>query len=169
MSDLLPDQTWGGQEHWRSVSDDRRGSAATTNMGKYTKHEKVQFAKQMKRRPTKAERALWNVLMRKRLGLHFVAQAVLFGYIADFCCFAERLIVEVDGSIHKTEKQTEWDKTRDSVFKANRYRVLRFSNEEVLADPKSVGMKIRANFTKTGWGKRMSCIDSSTDRCSTGF
>lgn len=30
MSDLLPDQTWGGQEHWRSVSDDRRGSAATT-------------------------------------------------------------------------------------------------------------------------------------------
>lgn len=63
-------------------------------------------------------------------GLKFRRQQVIEGFIADFYCNELRLIVEVDGGIHETQK--DYDKLRDWIISRNDITVLRFSNEEVV-------------------------------------
>lgn len=44
------------------------------------------------------------------------------------------MVIEVDGSIHLTEKQKRHDKVRDDFLRSNGFTVLRFTNEEVLSN-----------------------------------
>src|SRR5271169_58007 len=73
-----------------------------------------------------AERKLWSVLRRHALGVKFRRQHPIGSFIVDFCCIEERLIVELDGSQHAL--QTETDARRTRFLKAKGYRVLRFWN-----------------------------------------
>jgi very-short-patch-repair endonuclease len=53
-------------------------------------------------------------------------------YIADFYCHEKSLVVELDGGIHK--KQKEQDKLRDDVIDHLGLKVLRIANKEVFGD-----------------------------------
>lgn len=98
-------------------------------------------ARQLRRTPTSAEQILWSHLRNRQLrGWKFRRQHPLGQFIADFCCPACRLIVEVDGPIHA--RQIDRDESRTHVFAAYDYRVLRFSNEQVETDLESVLAKI---------------------------
>ncbi len=44
------------------------------------------------------------------------------------------LIVEIDGGYHFTEEQQKEDKTRQNWLEQKGYKVLRFTNEQVLYD-----------------------------------
>ena len=58
-------------------------------------------ARRLRQNLTDAEARLWSVLRRRQMeGRHFRRQAPVGPYIADFVCFAENLIVEVDGGQH---------------------------------------------------------------------
>ena len=99
--------------------------------------EKRQAAYAMRRSMTPAERLLWTHLRANRLdGLHFRRQQVIDGFIVDFYCHAAGLVVEVDGPVHA--EQTDYDAERDRVLAARGLLVLRFSNDRVRYELKTV-------------------------------
>ena len=90
----------------------------------------------MRRQPTEAERKLWSLLRAKRLlSWKFKRQEQIGDYVVDFVCFGARLIVEADGSQHA---ENLGDKARDEYLKSERFRVLRFWNNDILANPEGV-------------------------------
>lgn len=90
----------------------------------------------MRRDPTPAERWFWQAVRAERLdGLKFRRQEPLLGFIADFVCFEERLIVELDGWQHGENRS---DAARDAAFAEAGFLTLRFANEAVLDDVDAV-------------------------------
>ena len=88
-------------------------------------------AKSLRQEMTAAEKELWRHLKAKRLaGFKWRRQHPLGRIITDFCCPACRLVVEVDGDIHRSRK--EEDAGRTGQLEAHGYQVLRFANEQVL-------------------------------------
>jgi very-short-patch-repair endonuclease len=99
-------------------------------------------------RLTDAERKLWYALRDRRFaGFKFRRQVPLGPFIADFVCFEERLVIEVDGGQHADSLQ---DRRRDRWFAANRFRVLRFWNNEVLSNLEGV-MTVLAQTLNVEW------------------
>jgi very-short-patch-repair endonuclease len=93
-------------------------------------------ARKMRRQPTDAEAALWRILRDRRLSeLKFRRQAPIPPYIADFVCFAHRLIVEADGSQHA---ESVSDAKRDAFLESLGFQVLRFWNADILARPRMI-------------------------------
>ena len=83
----------------------------------------------MRNDATKAENMLWQQLRSRQMdGAKFRRQVPLKGYILDFVCFEEMLIIEVDGSQHAGSKR---DERRDALFRSDGFRVMRFWNEEI--------------------------------------
>jgi very-short-patch-repair endonuclease len=95
----------------------------------------LSFARDQRREPTRAEAAFWQAVRNRRFGnLKFKRQMAIDPFIADFCCFELRLIVELDGEPHETDEARERDRRRDAFLRDEGYRVLRFSNERVLGN-----------------------------------
>ena len=100
-------------------------------------------SQKLRRDQTAAEHTLWTLLRGRKLGGYkFRRQHVLLNYIVDFLCLSEKLIVELDGPIHNTQKARQYDKRREALLKANGYRVLRFKNTEVFEKKDEVLVQI---------------------------
>ena len=87
--------------------------------------------------------------MRRQVVLedsHFRRQAPVDRYIVDFCAFAAKLIVEVDGNQHGTDEALVYDALRTARLESLGYRVLRFSNYDVMTNIDSVIDTICANL-----------------------
>jgi very-short-patch-repair endonuclease len=56
---------------------------------------------------------------------------MLGGFIADFTCFEARMVIEVDGATHSTDRELARDATRSIALAAQGYDVLRFTNDDV--------------------------------------
>jgi nicotinamide-nucleotide amidase len=92
-----------------------------------------EFVKAHRGRPTEAEDALWQQLRGKQLAKYkFRRQHIIGGYIADFVCLPEKLIIEVDGLIHQLPENKASDEERTRWLESKDYRVIRFTNDEVL-------------------------------------
>ncbi|CAN5273697.1 DUF559 domain-containing protein [soil metagenome] len=89
---------------------------------------------------TPAEQRLWAILRAGQLGVKFQRQVVLAPYIADFAARSARLIVEVDGDTHALSQES--DAIRTANLELRGYRVLRFSNSEVMTNPDGVARAI---------------------------
>lgn len=88
---------------------------------------------------TPAEKLLWRKLQAGRFKeIKFRRQHSIGNYVVDFYCPKYRLIIELDGKVHLEKEQAEKDKLRDEHLKDMDYRVLRFTNDEVLNDNNSV-------------------------------
>jgi very-short-patch-repair endonuclease len=98
-------------------------------------------AREMRKKPTQAEKLLWQYLRRKELGIKFRRQHGIDQFIVDFYARKARLIIEVDGAIHQQQKA--YDIWRQSRLEDLGYQVLRFTNEQVLHDIQSVLAAIR--------------------------
>ena len=61
-------------------------------------------------------------------------------YIADFHNYEHKLIIEIDGEIHKFQK--EYDISRQKNIEALGYKVLRFDNKDVIEEWDKVEQKI---------------------------
>ena len=99
-------------------------------------------AQELRRAATEAEEALWAQLRKSKLGARFRRQHAIGRFIADFVCLEARLIVEVDGEVHRA--QTDLDQERDARLEQLGFRVLRFSNDAALGDMTHVLKRIRA-------------------------
>jgi 5-methyltetrahydrofolate--homocysteine methyltransferase len=92
-----------------------------------------EFCKTMRNKPTEAERLLWYALNNKNLdGYKFRRQHIIGDYIADFICLKENLIIEVDGLIHQLPENKINDEERTAWLNEQGYRVIRFTNDNVL-------------------------------------
>lgn len=105
------------------------------------------FAKANRREMTLAEQVLWQAIRYKALGVSFRRQMIIGDYIADFACLAQKLIIEVDGGYHSTESQMQDDELRTQVLQRLGFRVIRFTNEEVMYDIEEVLNTIRKHIT----------------------
>lgn len=96
-------------------------------------------ARRLRREKTQAERRLWRELRElNRQGFHFRQQAPIGRYIADFADHGAKLVIELDGGQHGEPTTMRSDAARTRWLEANGYRVLRFWNNDVLADTLSV-------------------------------
>jgi very-short-patch-repair endonuclease len=129
---------------------------------------RVPRARRLRRDLTDAEQKLWRHL--KRLSLpqsHFRRQATIGPYFADFACHEARLVIEVDGGQHNETAGIAVDAARTDYFQSQGYRVLRFWNNDVLANIDGVlttideALKVRSPSTpdpsppRAGGGERM--------------
>lgn len=95
------------------------------------------LAREMRHEPTQAERKLWQAIRAHQIAqAHFRRQHPIERFIVDFCCHDARLVIEVDGEIHQYTQ--EEDKLRQEFLESLGFRVLRFTNEEVLSDINTV-------------------------------
>ena len=73
---------------------------------------------------------------RRLDGLRWRRQEIIDDrYIADFICFEHRLIVEADGGQHS---ESPHDAERDAYLTAQGFRILRFWNNDILANSDGV-------------------------------
>jgi very-short-patch-repair endonuclease len=94
--------------------------------------QQVAVARQLRREHTPTERYAWTLLRNRRmLGLKFRRQHVLEGFIVDFYCPAQRLVLELDGAPHDHPAQAAYDRTRQAWLEQMGYRVVRIRNAEL--------------------------------------
>jgi very-short-patch-repair endonuclease len=101
-------------------------------------------AKNLRRTMTRAETLLWRYLKAdRRAGLGFRRQSPMGNYIADFVAHSCKLVVEVDGESHDFEERIRHDDRRDRWFVSRGYRVLRFTNDDVMKNLEGVLLAIQ--------------------------
>jgi len=107
-----------------------------------SKQKLVEVAKvvcrDLRKRGTNTEQRLWEELRnRKLLNKKFYRQYPLFYdlagkesfFVADFYCYEAKLIIELDGEIHKYKLKE--DKSRTNILNMLGLKVIRFKNKEV--------------------------------------
>ena len=96
-------------------------------------HHLIEFARDLRKRATPAEKLLWERLRNRELGGYkFVRQHHIGAYIADFYCRKIRLVVELEGSVHDVPEQKIYDEDRFEELAARGVHALRFRNQDVL-------------------------------------
>jgi very-short-patch-repair endonuclease len=111
------------------------------------KAEVFTLALQMRKNPTEAERAMWNILRKFRhSGFPFRRQHPIEFYIADFYCHNLRLVIEVDGEIHTYKDIQNHDEGRTGELERFGIKVIRFTNNQILHDSNLVIEKINATL-----------------------
>jgi very-short-patch-repair endonuclease len=105
----------------------------------------VDAARELRRRSTPAERALWAALRGRQLnGMKFRRQHAVGRYVLDFWCPEHKLVVELDGGVHDRSDVVASDIDRMEHLAAYGYRVIRFRNDEVFNSLESVLQRISA-------------------------
>ncbi|HEX6279783.1 MAG TPA: DUF559 domain-containing protein [Pyrinomonadaceae bacterium] len=115
------------------------------------------FRTELRKNLTPAEASLWKVLKGSQLeGRKFRRQHSIGDYILDFYCPAERLAVELDGQVHRSERAELYDYERKLFLNYYGILVLRFENFLVFDELEYVLGNIRYWF---GWWERESESD----------
>ena len=93
-------------------------------------------ARQLRQSSTDAERRLWSALRDRRLqNYKFRRQHPIGHYIVDFACTEYGLVIELDGGQHLDSSP---DVQRTASFERQGWRVIRFWNNDVLANTNGV-------------------------------
>lgn len=104
-------------------------------------------ARRLRRDMTDAERKFWSVVRNRGFnGVKFRRQAPIAQYIVDFVCMEARLIVELDGGQHADNAEADAIRTKD--LEAAGYRVIRFSNNDVMRNLEGVLETIGAELSR---------------------
>ncbi|HEX8974099.1 MAG TPA: endonuclease domain-containing protein [Patescibacteria group bacterium] len=100
-------------------------------MEKYAQYLKKN-SRSLRSNSTPQEIILWSRLKNRNFcGLKFRRQHVISKYIVDFICLEKKIIIELDGSQHKREKDRKYDSARNEYLRSLGFVVLRFWNDEV--------------------------------------
>jgi very-short-patch-repair endonuclease len=103
----------------------------------------VQYARHHRKNATQAEQVLWAYLRRHQQGFKVRKQHILLArYIADFYVPSAQLVIEVDGLYHNQPGVMRGDEDRTCDLIDAGYRVVRFTNTDVMCDLRNVLVKI---------------------------
>jgi very-short-patch-repair endonuclease len=112
-------------------------------MQKFYSQRSIEIARELRRHPTEAEKTFWQHVRNRRLGgLKFTRQFPVGRYIVDFYCDKIKLAIELEGSIHDTPEQQEYDAERKEEIESTGMTIIVFRNEEVLEELETVTRKI---------------------------
>lgn len=99
------------------------------------------YARRLRRDRTDAERKLWSRLRDRRLcGVRFRRQHPIGPFIVDFCSIEANLVIELDGGQHALQARS--DAARTEFLRRQGYRVLRFWDNEALANIDAVLQRV---------------------------
>ena len=104
------------------------------------------FARENRNNPTLAELLLWKHIRNKLLGTRFLRQHIIGDYIVDFVSLSDGLVIEVDGAYHAEHEQMEMNEARTYALEQMGFKVIRFTNEEILYKIEQVKCKIMKNI-----------------------
>ncbi|MBQ7894982.1 MAG: endonuclease domain-containing protein [Oscillospiraceae bacterium] len=90
----------------------------------------IPLAKDLRKNMTPWERKLWYEFLRS-YPTRFQRQTAIGNYIADFYCAKAKLVLELDGGGHYTDKQTEKDERRTEELEKMDLTVLRICNLDI--------------------------------------
>ena len=94
-------------------------------------------ARSMRTHQTAPEQALWKLLRAHCLsGIKFTRQVPVGPYILDFAARMIKLAIELDGDTHAS--QVAYDAARTAYLEAQGYRVIRFTNADVVGNAAGV-------------------------------
>jgi len=110
-----------------------------------TQSSTLKRARKLRQQMTDAELKMWSLLRRGQIdGYRFRKQVPIGPYVVDFACLKKRLIIEIDGGQHSTQKAQDDERTR--VLEQLGYRVLRFWNNDILTNPDGVLTRLHHAF-----------------------
>jgi very-short-patch-repair endonuclease len=110
-------------------------------------------ARKLRGHQTPAEKLLWENLRNRKLNSKkFLRQhPIVFAinnrerfFIADFYCAEHGLIIELDGNVHECQK--DYDELREWIIEKIGYKIIRFNNEEITNNIKTVLKQIIENL-----------------------
>ncbi|MCC8146218.1 MAG: endonuclease domain-containing protein [Bacteroidales bacterium] len=100
------------------------------------KRETFRNALMLRENMTEAEKILWSRLNKNQLGVRFRAQHPIDIFVVDFYCHTYKLIIEIDGEIHRYRK--EYDQGRVAELQRLGLTVIRFTNKEIFSNIEKV-------------------------------
>jgi very-short-patch-repair endonuclease len=93
---------------------------------------KLRLARRFRQAPTAAEAAAWQILRNRAIfGLKFRRPQIVAGFVVDFYCPSQRLVLELDGGVHHDPDRRERDRLRTAALRQLSIRVLRVPNHNV--------------------------------------
>jgi chorismate synthase len=109
-----------------------------------------EFARENRQSQTETEELLWQTVRNRQVGGYkFRRQHPIAGFIPDFVCLEKRLIIEIDGTYHNAEEQKKYDEARAEWLKEHQFKLLRFTNEQIKNDMRSVVTTISETLLKS--------------------
>ena len=93
-------------------------------------NELLNIARILRRNMTRHEKHLWYDFLRK-YPIKIYKQRIIDNYVADFYCHQARLVIELDGSQHYTEKGLLKDNIRTVKLENRNLTLLRIPNNEI--------------------------------------
>ena len=97
----------------------------------------ITLAKNLRKNSTSEENHLWYDFLSK-YEIRFQRQKAIDDFIADFYCHKAKLIIEVDGIQHYTEKGRENDEFRSEILEGYDLKVIRFTNRQINTNVRGV-------------------------------
>ncbi len=93
----------------------------------------ARHARDLRKEMTRTEVLLWSRVRHDQLnGLRIRRQHPIDRFIVDFFHAPSKLVIEIDGDVHVEPQQEAYDRERDAWFAEHGYRVVRFTNEDVM-------------------------------------
>ena len=86
--------------------------------------------KNLRKNATRQEKKLWYDFLSK-YPVRFQRQKAIDNFIADFYCHKAKLIIELDGSQHFTEKGLSKDAMRTEKLETYNLKVIRIANNQI--------------------------------------
>ncbi len=118
------------------------------NMYYGASHLIFQRAEELRNKMTPAEEILWKHIHINQWKLKFRRQHPIWNYIVDFYCHGVKLVIELDGGIHEVEEVKKNDEIRETYLKGLGLTVLRFKNQEIFGNLKTVLETISETIAK---------------------
>ena len=108
----------------------------------FNNKNKKELRRTLRNGATPQEIILWARLRKSQVGAKFRRQESIGHYVVDFYCPNKKLIIEIDGSQHKDEKQKIYDRERTVYLRRLGFKVLRFWNNDINNNISGVMLKI---------------------------
>ncbi len=90
----------------------------------------IVLAKNLRKNATRQEKHLWYDFLSK-YEIRFQRQKAIDNFIADFYCHKAKLIIEIDGAQHYTDKGLQKDEFRTEVLEGYDLKIIRFTNRQI--------------------------------------
>ena len=102
-------------------------------------------SKMLRRNMTEEEKHLWYDYL-KNLPQTIHRQKVIGNYVVDFYCAEAKLVIELDGTQHRTKQGMQDDFLRDTFFNNLGITVVRYSNLDILENFAGVCADIKSKI-----------------------